>query len=110
MLKYVPGREYGKNHIPKGKSKRQIGYQRETRDKYGIPKSRQQISKFIKDHNKELKNFIDETQEYMANERFDEEDFEDIDGERDGISLGGTLEDSDSDSDEDILEDFEIDL
>ena len=52
-----------KEYVPKGKAKRRITYKRELRNEEGIPESRSQIIKFIKDQNKELGHFIQETTE-----------------------------------------------
>ena len=60
---YIPGREYSKHHLPKGKTKVGKLYRREKRDSENVPESRPKILQFIKDHNKVLKHFIDETEE-----------------------------------------------
>ena len=52
-----------KYHIPKGKAKARVAYKRESRGESGVPETREQILKFIKDQSKELQNFIDATDE-----------------------------------------------
>ena len=63
--------------------------------------------KFIKDQNRELKNFIQETSE---EERFNTntDEFEEVDdGEEYGIEEEQTLLDSDSEEDEEIIQQYE---
>ena len=49
--------------MAKGKVKRGRSYTREKRNEKNVPESRTQLLKFIKDQNKELKYFINETTE-----------------------------------------------
>ena len=62
-MDHVPGRVYVKERHPKGKAKTSEVYRRETRDVDGVPESRKQILQFLKEKNKELKHFIQETTE-----------------------------------------------
>ena len=83
-MEYVPGRKYSKNHVPKGKSKSSKPYMREGRDSRGVPASRGQLLQFIKDQNRELNNFIQETDErrFVSSVSVqDEEDDEDSESE-----------------------------
>ena len=66
LLEYQPGRKYVKDHLSKGKAKKETQYQREKRDANLVPESRGQIVKFLRDQNRQLEHFIQETTESAA--------------------------------------------
>ena len=107
----MPGRDYEKVHVPKGQSKKRIQYTRECRDAEGVPESRAQILKFIREQNKELQNFIEETDETAKVEN--SLDYEDMLAEH--LPLVFTtgdvdIDDSVFDSDEELLEAGELEI
>ena len=82
LLDYKKGRVYVKSHMRKGKAKNAQVYRREERNNHRIPESRAQLDKFVRDQNRELKNFIEATDEQgkftdVNNES--DTDFNDID-------------------------------
>ena len=106
-MKYIPEREYSKKHMSKGKSKVGVSYRREERADR-VPESRVQLLKFLKDQNRELKNFIEETGEekMLLSGVFDEEDISDDEEE----NVREDIDVDDSDSDEELLESAEWEL
>ena len=103
---YVPNRKYVKCYNKKGKSSRGLPYRRETRDQNCVPNSRKQLLKFVKDQNRELHNFIKETTEKKKQWGSLSDVFLEDEGPLETVSdlEGNNLEDSDSDSDEELLE------
>ena len=107
-LVYQSGREYSKKYVPKGKAKRGIEYVREKRNKDNVPESRAKIKKFIRDQNRKLQRFINETEESPMLETYLEE-VECVEVETDAMD-GEPLLDTDCDSEEEYLAEQEEEL
>ena len=110
-LDYVPGRVYVKEHVGKGKSRKGSVYKRESRNGDRVIESMPQILKFIKDQNKELLNFIQETTErevYVGTQNLLKENSFALQPVYQPREVDA--EDSEIDSDEEMLEidEFEI--
>ena len=111
-LEYVPGRTYSKSHLQKGKAKVGAKYQRESRNADGIPNSRVQLLKFIKQQNRELQHFIDETDEakrkvLYVDEFAECEETDETEGDDEDVGGEVILEEDEGDSDYDIMEALE---
>ena len=102
---YESGREYSKYHLPKGKANKGKCYEREERDSNNIPVSHKPLNKFIKDQNRELRNFIEETTEYETSQPASAI-FEDDSETNDEMEQTEYIDDVefDYDSDEEVLE------